>query len=130
MDTKKFIQNKIDERLTYREIGKLLNISRQRVHQIIKGYYSPYYLKTRNIGGYSRELARKRDKYACQDCGKKWKIGERRLDVHHLNGLCGTPSRGYTYDKVSNIDGLITLCHKCHFNRPDHRLKLRILDKN
>jgi DNA-binding XRE family transcriptional regulator len=72
----------------------------------------------------SRMQVRSRDKFTCQDCGlvrtpsmaKKEK--KRLFDVHHLNGLCGKQSRGY--DKVSEIDGLITLCHKCHFNHPEH----------
>ena len=83
-----------------------------------------------------REKARKRDNWTCQDCGLikyPWDIKEhnknikglkgriKSLDIHHLNGLCGKKSKGY--DKVSEIDGLITLCHKCHFNRPEHTTK-------
>lgn len=41
----------------------------------------------------------------------------RRFDIHHLNGLCG--KRSLKYDKVDAMPGLITLCHKCHFNRHD-----------
>lgn len=67
----------------------------------------------------TRELVRIRDKRMCQDCRKKWIDGNRRFDIHHLNGLCGKRSR--SYDKVSEMGGLITLCHKCHFNRPEHR---------
>lgn len=65
----------------------------------------------------NREKARIRDNHTCQDCGKVWIEGQRRFDVHHLNGLCGKKSRGY--DK--SIEGLTTLCHKCHFNRPEHK---------
>lgn len=71
----------------------------------------------------TRELVRKRDNFTCQDCKKVWEIGMRRFDVHHLNGLCGKKSRGY--DKVSDMKGLITLCHKCHFNRPEHAQRKR-----
>src|SRR3990167_10518741 len=67
---------------------------------------------------YTREKVRIRDDYTCQMCEKRWKEGERRFDVHHLNGLCGKKST--KYDKVSEMDGLITLCHKCHFNHPEH----------
>lgn len=70
----------------------------------------------------TREIVRKRDNYTCQVCKKIWKKGQRRFDVHHLNGLCGKRSK--KYDKVSDIDGLITLCHKCHFNYPSHSQKL------
>jgi transposase-like protein len=65
----------------------------------------------------TRFKVRERDNFTCQDCGKKWKEGERHFDVHHLNGMCGKKSRGY--DKLEDMDGLVTLCHKCHFNRHD-----------
>lgn len=70
-----------------------------------------------------REQVRKRDKYTCQKCGKKWKKGMRRFDVHHLNGMCGKMSRGY--DRVIYMDELTTLCHKCHFNTDSVIHKLR-----
>lgn len=67
---------------------------------------------------YVRELVRIRDGRTCRRCKKKWKKGMRRFDVHHLNGLCGKKSR--KHDRVEDIGGLITLCHKCHFNHPSH----------
>lgn len=69
----------------------------------------------------TRELVRIRDRHLCQDCGQKWEEGKRKFDIHHLNGLCGKKSR--SYDKVSDMEGLVTLCHKCHFNRPEHTMK-------
>jgi 5-methylcytosine-specific restriction endonuclease McrA len=64
---------------------------------------------------YTRELVRIRDNRTCQMCGKKWKLGNRRFDVHHLNlDECGY--RTLFYDKVENIPSLITYCHKCHLN--------------
>lgn len=65
----------------------------------------------------TRYQVRKRDKFTCQDCKKKWKPYSRHFDVHHLNGLCGKKSRAY--DKISEMSNLVTLCHKCHFNRHD-----------
>lgn len=70
---------------------------------------------------WSRELARIRDKHTCKDCGRVWKKGKRRFDTHHINGKCGKLSR--KYDRISSIGGLITLCHRCHFNRPEHSVK-------
>lgn len=70
----------------------------------------------------NREKVRIRDKHTCQDCKRVWDGKERRFDVHHLNNLCGKKSR--SYDKVSEIHDLITLCHKCHFNRPEHTSKI------
>lgn len=74
---------------------------------------------------YTRSLVRERDNYQCQDCGRirtpkrAKKLDKRMFDVHHLNGLCGKKS--HKYDRVSDMFNLITLCHKCHFNRPEHK---------
>lgn len=67
----------------------------------------------------TRELVRIRDKHTCQSCKKKWN-GGRRFDIHHLGGLCGKKSK--SYDSVDDIHVLLTLCHKCHFNHPEHTL--------
>lgn len=69
---------------------------------------------------YARELVRTRDNYTCQSCGKKWKEGQRRFDIHHLDNLCGKLSK--KADSVKNLNRLITLCHKCHFNHPEHAM--------
>jgi hypothetical protein len=82
----------------------------------------------------TRMKVRIRDNFTCQDCGKRrtpedlWKmnsgikgiLGRKKLfDVHHINGDCGKKSK--SYESADVIDGLITLCHKCHYNRPEHR---------
>lgn len=71
-----------------------------------------------------RMMVRYRDNFTCQSCHKKWKKGMRHFDVHHLNGLCGKKSKGY--DSVLSMNGLITLCHKCHYNHPEHSSRLKI----
>jgi hypothetical protein len=115
------------KRFTFQEIGKKFNLTKERVRQI-EIYLTKrttrkggQLLKPKLIGTgreHTREKARIRDKHTCQDCGKKWIKNKRKFDVHHLNKQCGKKSRGY--DKVSEIKGLVTLCHKCHFNRPEH----------
>mgnify|MGYP001583053019 FL=1 len=77
----------------------------------------------------TRELVRIRDNHTCQNslCGKIWKQDKRkknnrRFDIHHLNGNCGKFSR--TYDRMSDIDELITLCHKCHLNLEEVKSKM------
>ena len=76
---------------------------------------------------YLREKIRIRDGHTCQKCGKKWRLGERRLDVHHLDITWENKShnRGiYNYDN-NNPKQLISLCHKCHLGLP-HIQKKRI----
>jgi len=63
-----------------------------------------------------RELARIRDNHKCQLCDKKWRVGQRRFDIHHLEG-CG--ERSFKYDKIEDLNNLITYCHKCHLNLPE-----------
>lgn len=76
---------------------------------------------------FTRQIVRIRDRHTCQEehggCGRIWQIGERRFDIHHLDGLCGLLSR--SYDKVETMDRLITLCHKCHLNLPEVKDKMR-----
>ena len=75
---------------------------------------------------HTREIARIRDNHTCQDCGKIWIHGQRRFDIHHLNGLCGKRSR--KYEKVRDLDILITLCHKFHLNLDE--VKERMTNKS
>lgn len=88
------------------------------------------YYRKQEISGRdrTRELVRIRDNHTCQKCGEKWLEGNRRFDIHHLNGLCGKRSR--KYDKVSEIDGLITYCHKCHLGLESVRNKMMKSQKN
>ena len=71
---------------------------------------------------YWREWVRIRDKQTCQKCGKKWRKGERRLDIHHLKGLCGRKTRLYYHR--SEAKNLQTICHFCHLNLPEVRDKM------
>lgn len=81
-----------------------------------------------------RFLVRLRDKNTCKDCGKvrtpeevaafnkKFPRQMKSFDVHHIGGICGKKSRGY--DKLADMDKLITLCHSCHFRRHDFSQRL------
>lgn len=132
---------------TLQEIGKMFGVSRQRIEQVIKKgepTIAEYFGGILGQAGYghlegrdrARMLVRIRDDFTCQDCGfrrtpeevkkcneakagLKGKI--KMLDVHHTHGMCGKNSKGY--DPTSDISRMITLCHKCHFNRPEHRVK-------
>ena len=138
-------------RFKLKEIGEKFGITKERVRQIIlvKGKVSPllhpihlhlqkYLTSVGKVTGreVAREMVRLRDKHTCQDCEKvlttkkvckynktlktqKGKI--KSLDVHHTKGQCGKNSLGY--DSPKDISGMVTLCHKCHYNRPEHRAK-------
>lgn len=66
-----------------------------------------------------RELIRIRDNWACQICGKKWVKGQRRFDIHHKDCKKEKTRQCDNYEKEK--DNMITLCHKCHLNIPEHR---------
>ena len=71
----------------------------------------------------NRELVRIRDKHTCQICGRIWKIGERRFDVHHKD--CDDSKTRKSDNLKIEIDNMITLCHKCHLSLPEHKQKMR-----
>lgn len=84
--------------------------------------------KPKTGGGrdHNRHLVRARDNFTCQDCGlvrtpEEVYPGMKNLDVHHLGGLCGKLTRAY--DHKENMGKMITLCHRCHFNRHDFSKK-------
>lgn len=132
--------------LSWRQIGNKYNITRGAVQQRVKKGIplasTPRNEKWKNLGLLSKEIKGRRrtrlsvlirDNFTCVDCGDvrtyeevlshNTKIiglkGKMKLhDVHHINGLCGKKSIGY--DSIKDLSGLITLCHKCHFNRHDH----------
>ena len=159
METKRNIKiKKLYKKVrNYREVAKKFNISHQRVHQIVTGYFSPAsrfrvilnpkdikiltkrkreYLGLPNVDlkllnssrDKLREIVRARDKYTCKKCHKKWKKNTRRFDVHHLDKEMDGKSHyvGITKYDRENLDRLITLCHKCHFNLDETKSKIRL----
>ena len=71
---------------------------------------------------YARELIRIKKGRMCAKCKKKWKYGERRFDIHHLQGNCGVKTK--QYDRVDDI-GLKVLCHACHLGLHSVRKKMK-----
>jgi len=71
---------------------------------------------------YNREKIRIRDKHTCQICGKNWEDGQRRFDVHHIDCI---KEKTRQYDTLKEWDNLITLCHKCHLNLPEHKKTMK-----
>lgn len=140
------IKNQYKDGVNVKDMCKYFKISHQRIYQILKIDIEKLKEKisitkhkesitevkeprTRNLAygmtgrDYIRELVRIRDKHTCQTCGLIWNAKWKRFDVHHLNGLCGKKSK--SCDRKKDMDGLITLCHRCHFNHPQHTLKTR-----
>lgn len=131
------------EGLSNSEIAHLFSASRHGVGKRLRGGppthhdYTPHPAFEHSVGTgreRARALVRHRDDYTCWDCGFRRTPREVRehnqqmptlqgriknLDVHHINGKCGTNSRGY--DPTEDLTDLITVCHKCHYNRHDHR---------
>lgn len=128
---------------TLQEIGEMFGITRQAVEQVLKRprpKRDPRGVLAKNGFGQlkgrerARMMVRIRDDFTCQDCGmtrtpdevasansnKPTAKGRIKLfDVHHTRGDCGQNSTGY--DSTTDLSGMVTLCHKCHFNRPEHR---------
>lgn len=126
------------EFLRLKEHERVVAINQEKIKTLESdgGGYTWEEFQRRDGREHVRTLVRIRDKFTCQDCksvrlpkeirdhnskiaGLKGRV--KNFDVHHINGLCGKKSSGY--DRVGEMDGLVTLCHECHFNRPEHRVK-------
>lgn len=108
--------------LTCAACRKKFNKRTNRIHKYKWCNRCAKYLRNQHSRDLARAMVRLRDKHTCQLCGKKWR-GGRQFDVHHLNDMCGKNSRGY--DRVGDIAGMITYCHKCHISL--HSVKAKIL---
>lgn len=130
-----------EQGLNYRSIGEIVRLSPQGVANILSKDYIGKDLKCSLCGNHLllnekrfcsecnlkkltgreaiREKIRIRDNHTCQICGKRWEEGQRRFDVHHID--CDKEkSRQYDVYDIEK-DNLITLCHKCHLNLPEHK---------
>ena len=97
-----FISHCINFGLTFKEIGEMLNVTKQRVYAIYRYGYSE---KNKFTGGVKK--ARKElDKYRCRICRKK--LPSAKLHVHHI----GSP-------KDNSTRNLVSLCAKCHIKIED-----------
>ena len=95
----------------------------------------PENVKFNNAGGldFVREIVRTRDGHRCQRCFIKWKEGQRRFDVHHLDPEKEGKSneRGSIKRDKQDIDEMITFCHKCHLSLPHLKEKMsKIMKKS
>jgi len=106
MTNKKKMLNLKNKGFSYGKIGKLFNLSRQRIHQIISEYG-----KLLDNSDYSEICQKifKRDDNICQKCGE----ADLNLIVHHID----------KNDSNNEFTNLITLCNNCHLDlhRPDKK---------
>ncbi len=113
--------------LSYGSIGKVFEISRQRVHQLITDYITPdIRIKCKNRPDIKKlkmiyDYVFKRDNWTCQKCEVRHKellkLEKRdRIIIHHIDNDW----------KNSNPNNLICLCNKCHLNlhRPSNNINL------
>ena len=69
-----------EQRYTYREIGEILGVSKQRIHQIYKNYKTPCSGRTSYGRNFLKKLRTLLDN-VCQACKSK-----ENLEVHHRDG--------------------------------------------
>ena len=83
-----------EERYSFSKIGRMYNISRQRAHQLIKGYKS---FASHNFSSKNIDFMVSGN---CKMCSK-----EMSVDIHHIDG-----------DSSNNIpSNLMRLCKECHY---------------
>ncbi|MCK5061786.1 hypothetical protein KAR28_04495 [Candidatus Parcubacteria bacterium] len=102
-DRKNRMKNLIDKGMSYQRVGKIFNISRQRVFQIVKETEKNNNLEIQNLF----KSVKKRDNFKCQLCDEK---NKEKLIIHHIDEC---PSNNH-------IMNLVTVCKSCH--RGIHRL--------
>jgi hypothetical protein len=117
---------------TLQKIGDKYGICKQRAGQIVNSFLHPKIKKEKSIHSWSRlegrdftrEKIRTRDNHTCQICGKVWEKGMRKFDVHHRD--C-KKEKSLQYDDYGKENyNLITLCHKCRLNLPEHRMSMAL----
>jgi len=66
---------------------KKIESIKKRINIEKENEYSSFLNKNPQVGARdrTREKIRIRDNHACQNCGRVWREGEKRLDVHHLD---------------------------------------------
>ena len=126
--TTRQIRDIIDNERSHAWVALVIQKKENKVKKIET--ISEEYNKKHKLSGrdYVREIIRERDNYTCQKCGRKWEKGlikiPRRFDVHHKD--CDKEKTLQYDDLEKEKDNLITLCHKCHLNLPEHKNKMKI----
>ena len=85
------VKKLVNNGCSYAEAGRILNISRQRVHQLYKGYKS-FSSNALSYGNIKFKVD------ICQRCRKRGVL------IHHIDGDSSN----------NNSSNLMPLCHRCH----------------
>ena len=118
------IVNRLFQRgFTADHIASLFGVTNKRIYQMItemKGRLKTPTKRDQNFQGrsYVREIVRTRDNHRCQMCLRKQ--GTQRLDVHHFEPIKKSNS---SYDSITNLNKMVTLCRACHSRLLVHRKK-------
>jgi len=109
------IRQNIKSKEYYQEHKKEIRIKKKKEYAEIRLKENPNWIIKSDLPPYSwkfiREKVLKRDNYTCQHCGKVWIKGERKLDIHHIDG---SGSNIPMKEKNNDMSNLTSLCHHCH----------------
>lgn len=102
------------EDYSYRKTSFCSSICKNRYAGKIRGLQllKPNSSKSRGMNWKAQSrLARKRDNYTCQVCGKNGWVDKFKVQVHHI-----IPYRLFNgdYEKANELSNLISLCPSCH----------------
>jgi len=118
MDRKAIIQSLRDKRYSYKSIGSILGISRQRVHQLLTGYKSPFSFKKLDESYLRKEerMKTRAEKNRIIGLRKKAILEKVSENLNHNKEICRDVSRGlegreYTREMVRARDDYT--CQSC-----------------
>lgn len=95
-------------RFTFQQIADLLEISKQRVHQIWRKEKNKQVKNSRGLDDFIRIQVMRRDNFTCRKCRYVGRWRDKKLAVHHID------KSGQTENPNNSLKNLMTLCVNCH----------------
>ena len=116
-------KSNIATKIYYKKHREEIGIKKKKEYAEMRLKENPNWIIKSDLPPYSwkfiREKVLKRDNYTCQHCGKVWIKGDRKLDIHHIDG---SGSNIPMKEKNNDTSNLISLCHRCHAKADVKRL--------